>query len=66
MTTRLLPPEEWDKLDGELAQVRDHLDPDRAAVVVVEDGDQVVGCWALLQVLHAELLRQALRFGFHV
>jgi len=54
MTTRLLPAEEWDKLDGELAQVRDHLDPSRAAVVVVEDGDQVVGCWALLYALHAE------------
>jgi len=54
MTTRILPAEEWGKLDGELAQVRDHLDPASTAVVVVEDGDQVVGCWALLSVLHAE------------
>lgn len=54
MTTRILPAEEWDKLDGELAQVRNHLDSTRTAVVVVEDGGQVVGCWALFQALHAE------------
>lgn len=54
MTTRLLPPEEWSKLPGELGEVRDHLDPARAMVVVVEDGMEIVGCWALLSTLHAE------------
>ena len=31
-----------------------YLDPARSVVVVVEDGAELVGCWALVQVLHAE------------
>lgn len=54
-TTRVLPVEEWHKLHGtELELFAPHMDPARATVIVVEDGDQVVGCWALIQVLHAE------------
>jgi ribosomal protein S18 acetylase RimI-like enzyme len=56
MTTRILPPEEWGKLDGtELAAWAPQMDPTRATVVVVEDeAGTVIGCWALVQVLHAE------------
>lgn len=55
MTTRLLPVEEWHKLAGtELETVVPHLTPERVSIIVVEDGGQVVGCWALMTVLHCE------------
>lgn len=54
MTTRVLPREEWPRLDGtELELVWPHL-PDTARVVVVEDGTDVLGCWAFFPVIHAE------------
>lgn len=54
MTTRLLPANEWAKLRGtELDAVWPRL-PETAQIVVVEDGDQIVGCWALLPVWHLE------------
>lgn len=57
MTTRILPAEEWHKLDGtEAAAARESLDPSRTSIVVVEDGDQIVGCHVLMWVLHAECL----------
>ena len=57
MTTRILPVEEWHKLDGtEAAEARASLDPERCAIIVVEEGDQIVGCHILLWVLHAECL----------
>ncbi len=55
MTARILPAAEWGRLAGtELGAALPHLDPAEAAVVVVEDGDQVVGCWALVPMWHAE------------
>jgi len=54
MTTRLLPREEWPRLAGtELETVWPHL-PESARVIVVEDGDQIVGCWAVFSVVHVE------------
>lgn len=52
MTTRLLPRREWHRLSGTLlGGVALRSD---TQVIVVEDGDEVVGCWALMPVYHAE------------
>jgi ribosomal protein S18 acetylase RimI-like enzyme len=54
MRTRILPREEWARLAGtELETVYPVL-PDGAVVVVVEDGDQIVACWALFPIVHVE------------
>ena len=55
MTTRELPPDEWERLVGtELGEVWTRLSPSWAKVLVVEQDGEIVGCWALLSVLHAE------------
>jgi hypothetical protein len=55
MTCRLLPPEEWPRLVGTEAEtVWPMLDPSSARVLVVEDGDRIVGCWILAPYWHAE------------
>lgn len=57
MTTRMLPPEEWPRLEGTEAEtVWPLLDPERAQVLVVEDNGAIVGCWVLMSVVHAECL----------
>jgi len=55
MTTRVLPRDEWPRLDGTLLEATwPHL-PDEARVVVVEDADgQIIGCSALFPVWHQE------------
>lgn len=55
MLARLLPPEEWPRLAGtELETVWPHLDPEQGRIIVVEDADRIVGCWALFPVWHVE------------
>lgn len=55
MNTRILPPEEWHRLRGtELGEAYPFFDPDKTTIIVVEDGDRVVGCWSLLTVVHVE------------
>ena len=55
MTTRILPPDEWSKLEGtELEQAYPFLDPKESFVLVVEDGDRIVGTWAALRQVHLE------------
>lgn len=55
LKTRLLPPDEWGRLDGtELETVYPYLDRVRAHVIVVEEQDHIVGCWALFPLTHAE------------
>ena len=56
MTTRELPFEEWDRLNGtELQTIRGVLDPQRARVLVVENDDgDIIGCWALFAAIHTE------------
>lgn len=56
MTSRLLPREEWKRLTGtELETILPFLDADQDAhVIVVEENDAVVGCWALVRIWHAE------------
>jgi hypothetical protein len=54
VTTRILPPEEYPRLAGtELELVWPTLPMD-AAVVVVEDGTEIVGCWAAFTLAHVE------------
>jgi N-acetylglutamate synthase-like GNAT family acetyltransferase len=57
MTSRILPPSEWPKLDEAGAEtVWPMLDPDRAQILVIEDQGQIVGTLTLMSVLHAECL----------
>jgi hypothetical protein len=54
VTTRILPPEEYPRLAGtELELVWPTLPMD-AAVVVVEDGGEIIGCWAAFLLAHVE------------
>lgn len=54
MTTRILPPDEYDKLTGTDAErLVPHLTAATRVVVVEQDG-QVIGCHLLQVVLHAE------------
>lgn len=55
MTKRLLPPAEWDRLNGtELEAAWRYFDPHTTQVLVVEEDGQIVGCWAGVLVFHAE------------
>lgn len=55
MTTRLLPPAEWSKLDETLlASVWRSMNPAHAEVIVVEDDGRIVASAALLTTLHVE------------
>lgn len=57
MTPRVLDPSEWSRLretGAPLGTVVDQLDPAQTQIIVVEDGDQIVGCWAVLRVVHVE------------
>jgi len=57
MTTRLLPPEEWPRLVGTEAEtIWPMLDSARTQVLVVEDAGAIIGCWVLMNVMHAECL----------
>jgi hypothetical protein len=53
--TRVLPAAEWPRLVGtELETVIPTLSPAFATVLVVEQGDRIVACWALVSILHCE------------
>jgi hypothetical protein len=55
LTTRLLPADEWDRLDGHEALGGYPLPPAEAAqIVVTEDEGSIVGVWVIVQVLHLE------------
>jgi hypothetical protein len=55
LTTRVLPVSEWPKLDATyLAPVWRAVDPAYFSVLVVEDGDQIVGTWARQLMVHVE------------
>lgn len=55
MTSRILPREEWARLDGvDLGQVLPLANPETVSVIVVEDAGEIVGCWAAFTILHAE------------
>ncbi len=55
MTRRELPPAEWPKLTmTALDEVWTHLRAGVDRVIVVEEGDRIVGCWTLVPVVHVE------------
>jgi N-acyl-L-homoserine lactone synthetase len=55
LMTRTLPPDEWAKLaPTALEFVWETLRAGTDHVIVVEDEGQIVGCWTLIPVLHAE------------
>lgn len=57
MISRILPVDEWPRLEGtEAESIWPLLDPETAQVLVVEHDDAIVGCWVLQPVLHAECL----------
>ncbi len=69
MTTRVLEPHEWPRLDAVGAEtVWPMLNPQRAQILVIEDDGQIVGTLTLMHVLHAECLwiAPAHRLGYGV
>jgi len=55
MTSRILPPEEWPRLAGTEAEtIWPLLSPETARVLVIEQDAEIVGCWLLYPLLHAE------------
>lgn len=69
MTSRILDPSEWPRLDEAGAEtVWRLLDPERSQILVIEDQGQIVGTLTLMHVLHAECLwiKPSHRRGFGV
>jgi N-acetylglutamate synthase-like GNAT family acetyltransferase len=57
MNSRILPPEEWPRLEGtEAENVWPKLNPQSARILVVEEDGEIVATWTLLTVVHAECL----------
>lgn len=57
MRSRILPPEEWHRLNGtEAEELWPTLVPESARVVVVEDQGVIVACWVAMNVVHMECL----------
>ncbi len=55
MVARVLPHDQWHRLDGtELHSVYPHLDPHVTKIVVVESEGVIVACWSLFPVHHVE------------
>lgn len=54
LTDRILPPEEWYRLEGELVPLLPHLDPARVVIVVVEEDGVIVGRLVWIKADHVE------------
>lgn len=55
MTSRVLPPAEWDRLGAtDIPQLLPLVHRDDVQIVVVEDEGQIVGAWAALRIVHLE------------
>jgi hypothetical protein len=55
MTTRILPPDEWHKLQGTEAEpIVPGLDPVDTRVLVVEQDGEIIGSWVMLRMVHVE------------
>lgn len=54
-TTRILPPDEWDKLKGtEAGSVYQFFDTNLTNVMVIEKDDEIIASWCLMPYYHAE------------
>lgn len=57
MTTRILPREEYPRLEGTEAELLwPHLPAGSQVVVVEDDAGAIAGCWTLIPTIHAECL----------
>lgn len=57
MQSRILPVDEWDKLDvTQFDQIAPTLRPEDVQVVVVEDGGRIVSSMVVMRVVHFESL----------
>ena len=54
--TRILPPDEWPRLVGTEAETVWPYLPETAHVLVIERGQEIVGCWVLAPLFHVECL----------
>lgn len=55
MTDRILPQAEWGKLaQMEIGRALPYMNPEDVTICVVEDGDQIIGAWAVLRVVQLE------------
>ena len=55
MTSRVLPKDEWDRLQAtDFPAITPYVDDRDLTIIVVEDGEAIVGCWGLLPLLHLE------------
>ena len=56
MKTRILPPDEWHKLNTGFPPLGTTLRPEDAQVIVVEDGDRIVASVGVFRITHFESL----------
>lgn len=54
MRARVLPFEEWHRLDESLYPILMTITPEESRICVVEDGDEIVAHWFLVPVVHAD------------
>lgn len=55
MTSRVLPAGEWSKLaHTDFPAMLPYVTPEDVQIVVVEDADRIVGCWAVMRITHLE------------
>lgn len=69
LSTRILPPEEWPRLNGTEAEALwPHLDPEISRVLVVEQDGEIVGTWTVMRLVHVECvwIREDMRGRFGV
>lgn len=57
MKQRILPPEEWHRLEGtEAGDVWQTFDPEQTRVIVVEEDGKIIGTWTVMRTVHVECL----------
>lgn len=72
MTARVLPFDEWERLDEELDPILMNIQPGTSRVCVVEEDGRIVARWILMPMLHAECIwiaperRKTPRVGLHL
>lgn len=55
MRARILPPEEWARVEGDMPMLLPYVEPQNIAIVAVEDDEgKIIGCLSALQVTHLE------------